>query len=360
MTTAHDTSRIRSLTAQEILAIDENDPERLFTGDVAALKQEYQALAKIWHPDANRSSEAEKVFTRINVLHKNAVKKLEAGHWSTPGLLHLTDVGGRAYKVHYLKKHDFELGSFYISKSFVTFVIDKATSGDLAANGLNAISGIKYKDDNLRKEFSRTMPELVKSFDTNDSVVCVFKKDPDMILLSDLFDYIVSTTKAPLDSKHAAWIMSRLHSLTCFLQLNGLTHNGISARTLFVSPPMHTAALIGGWWYAAKEHTALVGLPGDALDVVSSKILDTGKATQRIDAEMVRAVGREVLGDTSGSLLLRDDRVPKPMAHWLTNTPSDDAFADFRNWSQDVLKSSFGPRRFTELKVTFSDVYPPL
>jgi len=361
MTTAHDKdTALKALTAQQILAIPVSEPEHIFTGEEVALKAEFKALSKLWHPDLNNDIQAKDVFAHINELNTTAKKKLLAGTWTIPGLLRLTSTAGRVYQLKYLKKHSFELGTFYISQNTVTFVIDKMTGGDLALNGLGALKGISFADDKLRKEFTRTLPELVKNFDTQDAIVCVFKKDPDMILLADLSEHILAMTGKRLDSKHVAWITSRLLSLSCFLQLNGLTHNGIAASTVFVSPEMHTAALMGGWWYAAKENTSLKGLPGTALDVVPSGVLSSGKATRRVDLELVRAVGRDLLGDPTGSLILRDKNLPKAMTQWLTNSTSGDAFKDFQNWSEDILKSSFGARRFTELKVSFSDVYPPL
>lgn len=360
MTTAHRaTNDIAKLTAGQILAIDAGEPERLFTGDKDILKGEFRTLAKLWHPDLNKDKKAKEVFARINALHAGAEEKLAAGAWTIPGLLRLTSNDGRAYELRYVKKHPFELGAFYIAKNLVAFVIEKRLGDDLAANGLDAIKYIAYADDKMRKEFSGKMPELVKTFDTGEATVCVFKKDPDMVLLADLRDYIAQATGKPLDPKHAAWVMSRLHSLTCFLQTNGLTHNAIAAKTLFVSPAMHTAALLGGWWYAARENTNLKGLPGAALDNVPRDVLASGKATRRVDLELIRAVGRDLLGDRTGSLILRDKKVPAPMAQWLTNSTSGDAFEDFRGWSDEVLKNSFGARRFTELKVSFSDVYGP-
>ncbi len=74
---------------------------------------------------------------------------------------------------------------------------------------------------------------------------------------------------------------------------------------------------------------------------------------------MIRAVGRDLFGDTTGTLLLRNKDIPKPVAHWLTNASSGNAFKDFQHWSDDVLKTSFGARRFTVLNISFSDVYQP-
>lgn len=362
MTTHHASAFTPPTDPASILAIPLNKPERLFSGAADALKSEYRTLFKRWHPDLNPDDHktAEAVSQHISVLHAEAERKLKLGIWHKAGLLSLTATDGKAYKLKYVKEHAFELGKFYISESKVTFLIDKNKGfDDLAANAPNQLKGLAYHDDTMRKEFQRQMPDLVKQFETNDAHVFVFNKDSDMVLLSDLRDYVKQSTGAHLDSKHVAWIMSRLHSLTCFLHYNDLTHNAISADTVFVSPGMHTAVLMGGWWYAAKENTALKGLPDFAVKLAPRDVLADGLASRRVDLELIRMAGRDLLGDPTGSLILRDPSVKKPMAQWLTNVTSGDAIKDFKKWSGDILTESFGARRFIKLDVPFSDVYQP-
>ena len=360
MTTAHaHRHEFEKLSASQILAIAGNEPERLFSGDAGALKSEFRTLSKLWHPDVSKNPQAESVFAHIYALYVKAGDKLASGTWSEPGLLRLTGRDGRVRKLRYVKEHAFELGRLYLGVGVVAFAIDKTMGGDLAINGVETIKGIAYADDKLRKEFSDKFPNLIDFFDTGTLIVSVFKKAPDMVLLADLRDHLLQSTGQSMDPKHVAWILSRLHSFACFLQVNGQTHNGISTDTVFVAPQMHTAALLGGWWYAARENTALKGLPGAALDNVPHGVLASGKATRRVDLEMIRAVGRDLLGDPTGSLILRDKKVPRPMAQWLTDASSGDAFKDFRVWSEEILKDSFGARRFTELNISFSDIYQP-
>ena len=281
MTTAHaHRHKFENFSASQILAIAGNEPERLFSGDVGTLKSEFRALSKLWHPDVSKNTQAESVFAHIYALYTKAGDKLASGTWSEPGLLRLTGRDGRVRKLRYVKEHAFELGRLYLGVGVVAFAIDKAIGGDLAVNGVEAIKGITYADDKLRREFSNKFPDLIDFFDTGTLIVSVFKKAPDMVLLSDLRDHLLQSTGQSMDPKHVAWVLSRLHSFACFLQVNGQTHNGISTDTVFVAPQMHTAALLGGWWYAARENTALKGLPGAALDNVPHGVLSSGKATR--------------------------------------------------------------------------------
>jgi hypothetical protein len=164
--------RLGKFTAQDILAIDANEPERLFTGDQAALKAEFKALSKLWHPDLNKMKlDANIVFVQINALHEKAKEKLKAGLWTIPGILELTASDGHVYRLKYRKKHSFELGTFYISENFATFIIDNTLGRDLAVNGLQALSKVRFADDKLRKEFENKTPSLIKSFETATATV---------------------------------------------------------------------------------------------------------------------------------------------------------------------------------------------
>ena len=75
----------------------------------------------------------------------------------------------------------------------------------------------------------------------------------------------------------------------------------------------------------------------------------------RSDLELIRATGRELLGDISG-IRLRDPSIPRPMAEWLRYPSAGSALADYRFW-REVLIASFGGRRFVRLDVTPEKMY---
>lgn len=44
----------------------------LFERNIDSIKAEYRALAKLYHPDINKSSEAQEVFAKVNLLYDRA------------------------------------------------------------------------------------------------------------------------------------------------------------------------------------------------------------------------------------------------------------------------------------------------
>ncbi len=353
----------RDLTAKEILGIPSDAPELLFKPDADAIRRRYRELSAVWHPNANQHdlTQAHNVFEHIAELKDTAEEKLKHGIWETPGEIQFVQVGtGKPSTLKYVKKRRFELGEMYISKNFVTFAVEKQY-GDLFENAQRAIKGLTYANDGMRAEFERYVPTIQSIIETANRHVMVVKKDPHHVLLSDLQEH----WGGKIDPKHTAWVLSRMHNLACFLEFNGLAHNGISPDTVFVSmapkeeASAHSAALLGGWWYAAKADRPLIGLPQLTVEVVPPSLLSSGRADTRVDLMLIRSVGRILLGDKLGMTLARDKTVPQPMADWLTLPPTDNARTDYTNWYDKILPNSFGARRFVEMKKTFGDIYQP-
>lgn len=345
------------LTAQDILGIDENAPELLFENDEKAIKSKYRALSKIWHTDKAKGDpvEAEEVFKRVSRLRDVANERFKAGTWKKPGEMLVTDVSnGKKFKIHYMKQKDFELGEMYISDNFVTYALRKENK-DLFDNAKRVIGSFKFANDGMKKEFSRGLPEIKSAFETDDRFLLIIKKDPKMILLSDVCDYFAGK----MDAKHVAWIGSALHNIACYLSYTGIVHNAFSTDNFFIDPEGHIGAMLGGWFYGAQPGAGLTALPPNTVRVVPPHVLATGRADPQVDLILLRDIGRTLLADRAGMRLGRDKDVPKAMADWLTLPPSANAFEDYKIWQTKVLPDSFGVRRFVELKVTARDVYKP-
>ncbi len=355
-------------SAAQILAIPLNKPENLFPRDVAGISRIRKELLKIWHPDKSGDEKAGDVFEHITKLAKAAKDKLESGVWSVDGRLELLQKSGNHIKIPYLKRHDFELGEFYISSKKVTYVV-RAAYKDLFDNAVKRIQSFTFANDKMKQGFEGYLPRIFKTFETkNGDHVLIIEKDPDAILLRDCFNH-ASGFMAP---EHVAWVMSRLHNFTSYLQWAGLTHNAIGLDTCFIipkdhsfdrtgakqiSPKDHTLSVYGGWWYAAKEGASLLGLPAQTLKYIPRAVMADGIATQQFDRTMVRVAGRELLGDVTGIKLPRDGKTPKPMADWLSMPGSGDAIQDFATWRNKILKDSFGSHKFVEMNIHPNDVY---
>jgi len=343
-----------TLSAAALLAIPEDRPERLFKGGVDDVKKAYRQLAMKWHPDRNRDPGAAAVFQHIGRMAEKAEERLALGDWPGKGTLRLAALDGKAYEITYLRRHRFELGTMYVASSVVAFEVDRAHA-DLVQNAERAIEDLQYADDRMRAQIAPHLPgfPFAGAFQTASAYVIVMRKTPDLLLLRDVLDHF----DARLDPRHVAWIVSSLLNLCCYFQHARITHNALSPDTCFISPLEHSVAVLGGWWYAAASGERMVAAPAHTLEWAPHDLLATRRADVRTDLELVRAIGRELLGDVTGTRLGRESSAKQAMINWLRLPASDNAIEEYRTWREQVLHDSFGARRFAELPLTQSDIY---
>jgi serine/threonine protein kinase len=341
-------------TAAALLAIPDDCPERLFAGSADDIKRDYRRLAMQWHPDRCRDADAHAVFQHIRRLYEVAEQRIARGEWSCREPLTLTASDGRTYAIDYLRRHAFELGTMYVANTVVAFVVDDAHA-DLVRRAGRVLRDLRYADDGMRSQVAPYLPAFpfAGAFRTDDACVIVMRKQPGDLLLRDVLDHVGGR----LDARHVAWVVSSLLNLCCYFQYAGIVHNALSPDTCFMSPQRHAVAVLGGWWYAAQAGERMVAAPAGTIAWAAHDLLHTGRADLRTDLELVRALGRELLGDISGARLARAGAAPTAMIDWLRLPASDDPIEEYRTWRTRVLPDSFGARRFVELPLTQSDIY---
>lgn len=342
---------ILTMTAKDLLSIRISEPERIFPADKGEAKTIYHTLANRWHPDKTGTEKTAEVFQHVLSLYKKTIEKIDAGSWSIPGIVEMTDMAGHRYRIRHQRKHTFELGEYFVAPTMAAFHLE-AVNQDLFDRAKRTIGSLKYASKDMEKEFARYLPAIEKTFETATGPVMVVRKTPDLILLRDLLSHV----GGKMDPKHVAWVLSSLHNIVCYLSYAGISHNAISLDTCFVSPKYHSVALLGGWWYATRVGEKMAGAPGRTVAYAPRDLLTNKKGDIRVDLEMIRALGRDILGDVSGVNLLMDKSVPKPMANWLRCASAGDAITDYKLWNE-TLKASFGARRFVKLTLSGSDVY---
>lgn len=343
---------ITTLSAEALLAIPLMEPERLFTGDAQQAKQEFRALAAIWHPDRRPDAGASEVFQHLSRLYEAAARKLRGGIWILPGRLSVRAADGAAYHIHYRKAREFELGRMFLGDRIVAYVVDKAHA-DLFQNALQVINRLPCANPRMAAEVQPALPEVVRQIETADSRVLVVRKTPDLVLLRDVLDHF----SGRLDARHAAWIISSLLHLACYLDYARLAHNAIGADTGFISPPQHRSALLGGWWYTVRQGERMRAAPVTTLQYAPCEVIARKCGDIRTDLELIRALGRELLGDGTGARLAREKAAPPPMLDWLRFPAPRSALDDYHTWQRRVLTASFGERRFVKLDLSADDLY---
>ena len=245
-----------NLTAEAILSVPLTEPEPVFP-DPARLHHQWRSLAARWHPDRNSpESPATEVFQHINALYAMARNKAAAGEWAKPGVLRLTAIDGRCYELRYRRRTAFELGEVFIGSRTLVYAVNAADL-DLYQAAIGAIGGLSSADAPMRQEMAGRLPVIKAAVNTADRSFLILRKDPDIVALSDLMGYL----GGKLDPRHAAWIVSGLESIACYLDWAGIMHGAIAPETVFVSPRRHSVALLGGWWYVKAFGQAIKAIP---------------------------------------------------------------------------------------------------
>jgi serine/threonine protein kinase len=341
---------LSTITKDQILKIEEYEPERLFS-DPNNISHEYKILAKKFHPD-NLDTGDEDTFQHLYSLKEKANAKIKAGEWHIPGLLELSGIDSKIYRIRYLKEFDFGLGRAFIANGFVAYLFDPLFE-DQANHAYKVIPNFPYPHPDVKKEMEFRLTKIKQRIITTKGTLLLLEKPTDTIRLLDLVEH----HKGSIDPKHAAWILTRLYSICCYLEKVGLTHNDISLDTIFIQPANHTAHLIGGWWFSSKIGTKMQKKQSGRTvafaprSVITSKIADI-----KTDLELVRLTGRELLGDDTGSKLINSKTIPKPLVDWLRLASTGNAESDYKLWEACLIQS-FGARRFVKLEVQSSDIY---
>lgn len=340
------------LSAEALLAIPVDAPEKLFTSPEAA-KTEARQLFKRWHPDRSQDARANEVFIHVRALADAADAKIAQGTWEVPGRLRITAKSGTQFELRYARKMAVDVGTMYVGRKFVGFDVS-ADNLDLLTSAETLVQGLPYVNDAMRAEFSRYFPDVARKVETETGAFLLLNKDPGVLLLQDVLDHY----QGKLPPRHAAWVISRLLNIACYLEVAGkVSHNAIGLDTVFISPAQHSAHVLGGWWFAAALGAPLKAASQRMVLCAPPDVLQKKVGDSRTDMEMIKALGRELLGDSTGVRLASDSAVPPALANWLQLSTHQSAVATYQEWQERVLIDAFGERKFVEMNLTHDTLY---
>lgn len=344
-----------NLTADQILAVSRNAPEKLFSGNLEIARSEYHDLSRQWHPDHNRHPQATIVFQHITELYRKAQESIKAGLWRGAGILELPVAGSGAAsacrQLNYFKSFKFELGDLYIAETEVAFSVERQYA-DLFENARRHITNFRFANVLMRKEIERNLPRKPEYLTTRERLIMILPKTPDMVLLKDLREHLGGS----IDARHVGWIINSLHNLACYFEYAGIVHHDISSQTFFISPEFHSGMLLGGWWYARLKGQKINALPNQTINTAPPDVIRRKVADGRVDLELIRQTGRELLGAANGMKTNTNEKIPPAMARWINGATSGSAVTDYELW-KNVLEMDFGKPRFVRLDVEPSAVY---
>lgn len=327
------------MNADQLLSI--RWPEKIFEPDVMLIKKKYRQLAFEWHPDQSKDPRAAEVFSHLTKLHEAAIDKYLKGYWGALGVSEVQAKNGALSIFKWKARHHFELGEFFVADKFVRFFLEREHNKFFR----NAeLVKFYYSSNRMQEEFERYLPIDAESNETKEGRWSwKVAKPKQYILLADVFAHC----GGQIDPKHVAWILSSLYNICCYLSHIKISHQDISLKSYFIDPVTHTGMLLGGWWFSKNFGERVEQVPVRTAMVMPWALRSSKLAHPSTDLELVRCLGRE---------LLNTQPCPAPMREWMHGIAGEDAKLEYKKWGE-VLKESFGARRFTEWHLDSEAIY---
>lgn len=341
---------MKNLSAEDILKIPITNPEKLFTGNLDIAKTEYHDFCKFWHTDVNNDPNAGMVFSHIHKLYEEVKKLITSNRWKGSGNL-VFKTKDKKFNIFYSKVKSFEIGDCYIGKTDIVYVI-KREFAEFFTNAKSILSHLSFADADMKRQMEKFIPVNSEYLSTKDDLIMIIPKTEDMIPLSDLLEHF----NGKIDPLHIAWIINSLYNICCYLNYAKVVHLNIDLETCFISPKHHAIYLFGGWWFSKGVNHRITTLPIRTVETLSPDIFREKIAKNLIDLDMIRFLGRELLGDRAGEHLKYNKDIPPPMVRWLRASTTEDAILDYKLW-KNVLEECFGRPKFIEMSLDINLFY---
>lgn len=348
-------STVYDYDAKKWLTIPDSKAKEIFGETADAIRVVYRKLAQRWHPDRNTSPDAVEVFVRIQKLHRIATGEDSVDSTNSLNLseCEIVDASGKRFSFKGQSFERFELGFFYRGKGSFAYKVEK-NHKEFFNKAVSIIKNFNFANEDMKKAMLPCLPEIAGHPLGEDGGLLVIKKNVESVRLRDLFNYILKTDKA-MDARHVAWVLSGLFNISCYLEYSDLAHQAISLDSVWVTPRTHDVSLLGGWFFAQNFNQPIKVLPSYSASLASSKYLKNKIAEKGFDRELIRAVGRELLGDRTGQRL-KSYGVPDPIINFLLDIPAKTAVEDYKNW-KECLRKVFGDPKFIKMEISHHQVY---
>ena len=221
--------------------------------------------------------------------------------WKCNGEDSFAMMNGKDLNIKYMFKYDYNSCLCYLSKENVVYIPDDKSEKEKFLSGINSLV-FPEADSKLHRCF----PKLKMEISLKDGrEVLVFLRRP---------NFFPGEYFAPLESKHLAWVISRMENICCELKYSGIEHGCIDQTSIWINPVTHEGALFGDW----RKVKPLVG---------NRDLADVRKTAIRI---------------------VKNSREPIELYEFLNSKPAKDAFDDFQAWD-DVIEKGFGGHKFIKM-----------
>ncbi len=356
-----------ALTGTQILAI--SSPDKLFPREFAGVRSMAAKLLSKWHPDKNKDVQANDVTVHLLALQSKASDQLAAGVWGSDRFKkYLCGTPAGQVEISFKYKHSApipDFGTQYIGEQGVYYEVSKDVY-DLAENWVRKaypamlsklkLFGSKHAAEFAQMEESAPKLYLISKDDIHEArrggCVIYVPKPKSYLCLRD-----VIAAKGGLPAEHTTWVLSRLYSFACLMEMTDVPCMGLSTASIFIEPESHKAIVLEGWQYATGYGQTALAVPSKVARM-NPEIAKTGKPYPTHLGRMIRGIGRECMGDPFGARLLTDDSIPLALRTWLLQAETEPhAIEEFKKW-EIAKKKAWPVSQFINFAAKQEELYP--
>lgn len=335
------------MTKQKILEITSYGD--IFPNNISKAKIKYKELAKIWHPDVDGGDK--NVFSHLTLLYNEAIKDIESGKFKASNYIEIKTLN-KTIQIHFLTSFSFDFGTCYVCNNHIIYVFNIGTE-KFFNNAINMINSIKYQDKQMENTFKRFMPQVYTTYQTIEgNNVIVLRTEKTIYPLKYIYNYYNNK----ISPKHVAWMITRLSSISCFLQTLNIVNNGLSLDNIFVEPSTHSVYVYGGWWYSGIVNEKMIGVNVDIYDIMPINIKNSKNYGIETDLESIKLLARTLLGEKNPRLIRNNNEIPKEFITFITDGSGQNAIEEYQKWDR-LLDASYGAREFIKMELNNKQIY---
>lgn len=334
-------------------------PSQIFTMNPDTIEQEKDEYLEMFKPKPYSSIRNFMVSQKVTLLYQQAMCELsDDKDYRLDSTLTITDSIGNIYQYTYQYAYDIKIGMMYVTERNVVFVInpDKKLYYE---NYISKTNNYPKFDPNVWNNIKYMLPNVSKHFqsDTGNWIIIV-DKPCTIYPLREILNYY----DGKLKPEYVASILTRLYNFVTYMDLVGMTHNGLTIDNIFFAPgktvnegeeytveDMRIVGVFGGWFFATLPNEKLKGMPREVYEILPSVVKQSGYSSFEVDELSIKRIARELLGDSTGNNF---ENVPVDFANWVNNSNTKkNAYEEFCSWER-VVTRSFGGHRFVEMDVS--------
>ena len=347
----------------EKIIMDATSPREIFSMNPDTLDQEFEKYREAYRPKAYSNIQNFIVMQKVTMLYRTAKELLDEGeHYSqdrSSGCLEYTDTMGVHHSHRYIYRANLKVSEMFVTNQQIVF-LTPARYRTYHDNYYQKANRFQHLDPDTWKMVEHMLPKIVDHCETQkgDYVLVLNKPCAKIYPLREILNYF----DGKLHPEYVASILTRLYSLLAYLEIVGINYNAFTVDNLFFAPgrmtekgqnytveDMRFIGAYGGWFFTTWNDEKIKGLPREIFDLLSADEKARGYSSFKLNALAIKQVARELLGDVSGSDL---GNTPVAMREWLNSTSCEkNAYEEYVAWEQ-VLKASFGKRRFVDMDVS--------